>query len=551
MKRFGRWLVGALSAAVLLVAAACGAGSGNTGSGPDPEPSGDAGTPAGEPVRGGRIVVGVPDDPSALDPYVGPNAVDAWVYGNIYETLLKLNEDMELEPSLATHWEQLDERTWRFYLRQGVRFHDGTTFDAEAVKFNFDRVFNPDAPGRGAGYVPAIERVEVVDPYTVDITTREPSGPFLRAMSLIVSVGMASPTQVQQYGDDYGVNPAGTGPFRFVSWRPDQEIVLARFDDYWGEPAYLDEVVFRVIPDETSRQLAFENGDLDVLMRPDPSQMERLRTMDGVQVLQVPGLRVYQLGLRTRDGVFSDVRVRQAANHAVNKEAISQFITEGLTEPPQGYITPATFGFSPSGIYEYDPERAAQLLEQAGWQLAADGIRYRDGQPLRVTMWSYQGRDLKDREISEAVQQQLAEVGFDVQLRLWDLAQYWSAVFSEELAEADIYTLGWTSVTGDADFNLYPQLHSSQFPDAGGWNFSYFHDDRVDELLDRGRYSTDQEERLEAYRQALEIIGQQAPWIPIYQTTEVRVLQDRVKGFRVHPVEHYLWFHRVWVDEQG
>jgi ABC-type transport system substrate-binding protein len=471
------------------------------------------------------------------------------VYGNIYEALLKLDHEMQLQPSLAVEWEPVGEKTWRFTLREGVKFHDGTDFDAEAVKFTFDRVFNPDTPGKGAGYVPKISAVEVVDARTIDITTAEPSGPFLPAMSMVAAVGIVSPSAVEEYGEDYGFHPVGTGPFQFKEWQLGDKIILEQFDGYWGDKAKLDTLVFKEYPEDTARQLAFEKGEIDFLVRPQPALVGALEEDPSATVQRRTGLRLFQVGMKTQDSVFSDVRVRQAANYAVDTQGISEFITEGLTNPARGYLASTTPGFTEAGAYPYDPERAAELLEEAGWVLGDDGIRRRDDEPLEVTFWAYVGRDLKDKEIAEVVQEQLGQVGFNVDLQVYETSVYYG-LFWERYEDMDMFMLGWTPLTGDPDMSLFPQLHSENWPtkSTSGWNLSSYENAEVDKLLETGRFSTDADERMRAYQEGLKLVGEDAPWIPIYETTETGVMKDYVKGFETHASEYILWFDKVELD---
>ncbi|MCB0075439.1 MAG: hypothetical protein KDE20_28495, partial [Caldilineaceae bacterium] len=212
-----------------------------------PADSGDAAPDAAAPAEaaattGGTLVIARPTDAVGLDPKVETTSPGNWVMSNIYENLVKLDTDLTFQPALAESWEQVEPDRWRFNLRQGVKFHDGTDFNADAVKFSIERIKNPDDPGRSASNLRPIIAVEVVDDYTVDIVTDGAYGPLLNIMSLVYATGIVSPAAVEQYGEDFTRNPVGTGPFKFVEWRTNDQIVIERNEDYWGEPAPLDQV---------------------------------------------------------------------------------------------------------------------------------------------------------------------------------------------------------------------------------------------------------------------------------------------------------------------
>lgn len=490
--------------------------------------------------------IGRPIDAISLDPFVETTAPGVWVYNNIYESLLVLDYDMTLKPQLATKWEQIDELTWRFYLRKGVKFHDGTPFNAEAVKFTFDRALNPQKPARFANIVGPIESVKIVDEYTVDIKTKKPYAPILSSMTMVYVVGILSPTAVQKWGEDYGRHPVGTGPFKFEEWKTNEYISLVRNDEYWGEKPKLDRIIFKVIPEEGSRQLAYDTGEIDMLLRPAPAELPRLKSDAKTVVAQAPGLRIVYVGFNCNGAPFNDARVRKAIAHLIDVEAINKYVTEGATLVPKGYLPTGVFGFLETGIYRPDPEKAAQLLQDAGYRKGSDGTWVTpDGKPFRVSFWAPQGRELKDREIAEAIQSQLQKAGVQVDLRIWEWGQYLAA-FKQEPYQ--MFMLGWTNMTGDADYNLWQLFHGSNWADVAGANRFRYKNPKVDELLDRAQVSNDPAVRKSAYEEAQRILFEEVPWVPIYQTIETAVHRSYVKNFRVHSAEYYLRFGLVDLD---
>ena len=516
---------------VILLLASCAA----------PAAPAESGAAADEAAPGGTLVIARPTDAVGLDPKVETTSPGNWVMSNIYENLVKLDTDLTLQPVLAERWEQVEPDRWRFYLRQGVKFHDGTDFNAEAVKFSIERIKNPDDPGRSASNLRAIVAIEVVDDYTVDIVTDGAYGPLLNIMSLVYATGIVSPAAVEKYGEDYTRNPVGTGPFRFVEWKTNDQIVIERNEDYWGEKAPLDRVIYRVIPEESARMLALDTGEVQMVMAPAPSQMDSYRDNPDFTIYETPGVRVIYFGLMTAREPFSDVRVRQALNYGFDRQSILDNVLEGAGYLPQSYISPPVFGFKDVGQYfAYDPEKAAALLDEAGWTDSdGDGIRDKDGKPLAVVHHSARGRYLKDAEVGEAFQAAMRELGVDVKLEILE----WATLF-EEIRQpgmpADLFLLGWSTATGDADYTMGPVFGSNSFPPVG-WNSTEYSNPEFDELVAAAGASTDQAERAELYGQAQEILARDAVVVPVYNSKEIIVTSSKVSGFVQHPIDYYLW----------
>jgi len=498
-----------------------------------------------EAASGGTLVIARPTDAVGLDPKVETTSPGNWVTTNVYENLVKLDTDLTFQPALAESWEQVEPDRWRFYLRQGVKFHDGTDFTADAVKFSIERIKNPDDPGRAASNLRPIVAVEVVDDYTVDIVTDGPYGPLLNIMSLVYATGVVSPAAVEQYGEDFTRNPVGTGPFRFVEWKTNDQIVIERFDDYWGEKAKLDRVVYRVIPEESARMLALDTGEVQMVMEPAPSQLDSYRDNPDFVIHEAPGVRVVYFGMMTSRAPLDDVRVRQAINYGFNRQSILDNVLEGVGYLPQAYISPPVFGFADvSEYFAYDPERAAALLDEAGWTDSdGDGIRDKDGEPLSLVHYSSRGRYLKDAEVAEAFQAAMRELGIDVKLEILE----WATLF-EQLRQpnfpAEFFTLGWSTATGDADYTLGPIFGSNSLPPEG-WNSHEYQNREFDEIVAAAGKSTDQEERAELYAQALDILARDAVIVPVYNSKETILTSSKLTGFAQHPIDYYLWLGKA------
>jgi peptide/nickel transport system substrate-binding protein len=504
--------------------------------------------PAFAQKRGGTLTIVRPTDPVSLDPQLETTAPGAWVYYNILEPLLHLDEKMQVQLKLASAYEVLSPTKVRFKLRPGIKFHDGTPLNAAAVKFSFDRALKGTPPARWASLAGSLAGAEVVDDLTVDVVTKEPYGPILRTLAMIYP-SMVSPAAVQKLGADFSRAPVGTGPFKFVEWKTNTQIVIERNPDYWGEKALLDRVVFKVVPEEGARMIAIQTGDADMVMFPSPAQLAGLRRDPRYTVHEAPGLRVVHVGMNAKLPPLDDVRVRQALFHAVDRKAILDNIMEGSAVPARSVISPGVFGFKDmqlDQLYPFDRAKAKALLTQAGWTPGADGVLQKGGQRLTLNWLAQRGRYPKDGEITEAVQAMWQEIGVEAKVEFRE----WATVFTElrkPEANRHHWTFGWVTTNADADYSLYALFHSKELPPAS-WNRSHYANPRVDTLLEQARRSLNQPEREKLYGEAQDILAKEPVWIPIYNTKEIILTRAHVKGFVIHPVEYNLGLWRTWLD---
>jgi peptide/nickel transport system substrate-binding protein len=506
-------------------------------------------TPADAQKRGGTLTIVRPTDPVSLDPHTETTAPGAWVYYNILEPLIYLDEKMTIQPRLATSYEVMSPTKVRFKLRPGVKFHDGTPFNAAAVKFTFERAFKSNPPARWASLAGPISGAEVVDDLTVDIVTKEPYGPILRTMAMLY-VSIVSPTAVQKQGESFLRAPVGTGPFKFVEWKTNTHVIIERNPDYWGEKALLDRVVFKVVPEEGARMIALQTGDADMVMFPAPAQLSQFRKDSKYTVHEAPGLRVVYVGLNIKMSPLDDVRVRQALIQAVDRKAILENVVEGLGVAPKSYLSPGVFGYADmqlDRLYPFDRNKAKALLSQAGWTPGPDGILQKGGQKFTLNWIAQRGRYPKDGEITEAVQQMWKEVGVDAKVEFRD----WATVFNEynqtEFNRHN-WTFGWATTNADADYSLFTLFHSKQVKPTG-WNRAHFSNPRVDELLEGARRSLNQTEREKMYAEVQDLLAKDPCWLPIYNTKEIVITKASVKGYVIHPVEYNLGLWKTWLDK--
>ncbi len=449
------------------------------------------------------------------------------VLEHIYETLFSMTPEGELEPLLAESIEATADNVYVIKLKEGIRFTDGTPFNAEAVKANLDYMLDPENGSAFrfllvVGGEPA--QVEVLDEFTIQITTKFPFAP-LPAHLAHGAYAMVSPAALAQGRDFLASNAVGTGPFVLSEWKRDEEVILTRNDDYWGEKPALETVIFKVVKESGARLVEIQSGTVDVAVRVPPADIPMLEADPNIEIMITPGLRTIYIFFNVTEEPFTDVRVRQAVNYAVDVQAIVDNLFEGAALVSRAPFAPTIFGYAEQEPYARDLERARALLAEAG---IAEGTT--------VTLYHPTGRYIQDALVADAVRAQLREVGLNVELQTLEWPQYVPQVRRPK-PENDIQfaMLGWGVPTMDADYALFALFHSSEFPP--GFNGAFYSNPEVDALLEKGRSTLDPEERRAAYAEAIRIIWEDAPWLFLYSEIQVTAVRKNVEGFIVHPDE--------------
>ena len=473
--------------------------------------------------KSGQLVVAQGADPKSLDPHGTNDQPSSRINAQIYDRLVESDEEMEIVPGLAESCEQdtQDPRVWTFKIREGVKFHNGEELTPEDIKFSLERMQKSGEVGHIIG---AVEEggIEVVDGNQLKITTTEPFAPLLSHLSH-TAASILNEKAVTEGGADYQDKPVGTGPFELVANVPAEKVELKRFDDYWGEKAKVETLVFKPIVEGAQRTIGLETGEVDIAYDVEPVDIKLVQSNEELELMQEPSLSTAYIGFNTQKEPFTDPKVRQAINYAVNVQDIIDSALEGAGEIANGPINDKVFGFDKDlKAYEYDQEKAKALLEEAGYKPGDLKIKVAlNDSPVRI-------------KVAESLQGQLAEVGIDVDIDLMEWAAYLDKTGK---GEHDMFILGWTTVTGDADYGLYPLYHSSQHGSAG--NRTFYSNPEVDKLLDEGRTGTTDEKRLEAYKEAQEIIVAEAPQIFLYFDNQNIGVRKGVEGFKIHPAGHH------------
>lgn len=478
------------------------------------------------------LIVGQIAEPKSLDPHAVTAVNDFRILMNVYDGLVRYRDGtLEVEPALAESWEISDDGTvYTFTLRQGVTFHDGSPFNAEAVKFNFDRMLNEDHPQHDTGPFPlafffsAVEEVTVEDEYTVTFTLNEPYAPFLSNLAYPTGL-IVSPAAVEEHGQDFGRQPSGTGPFKFVEWESNARVVVERNPDYWEGAPQLEAVVFRPITDANTRVAEMLAGGIDLMVEVPPDNIAQFADDPMFQVYEQAGPHVWFLILNMKEGPFQDKAVRQAVNYAINKQVLVENVLQGTAEIAAG-PTPPAFAWAYNEAlepYPYDPEKAKELLAEAGY----------DGEEIVFYVTEGGSGMLNPVAMGTAIQADLAAVGMNVTIETYEWNTFLGEVNAGLEGKADMAEMAW--MTNDPDTLPYLTLRTDAFPSEGGFNSGYYSNPEVDTILEQARRATEPEERASLYMQMQEIVHEDAPWAFIANWKQNAVATDRVQNFELQP----------------
>ena len=481
---------------------------------------------ADEGATGGVLVYGRGGDTVALDPAIVTDGESFRVTENVYDTLLTFGEqDTTVQPSLAKEWTvSEDGLTYTFTLEEGVTFHDGTPFNADAVVQNFERwaagsaeqfyYYNSMFMSEGES---VIASVEAQDDTTVVFTLTRPQAPFLKNIAMS-PFAIASPAAFDQLED----NPVGTGPFKFVEWKRNDSITLEKNTAFWkdGLPK-LDRVIFRAIPDNSARLNALTTGEIDIADGINPSDATSIQSNSELQLIERPSMNIGYLGLTNNRAPFDDVKVRQAVNHAIDKQTIIDAFFQGYAEPAVNPMPPTISGYNEEITgYEYDPEKAKALLAEAGY----------NGEEFELWAMPVPRPYMPDgQKVAEAIQKNLEDVGMKAKIVTYEWATY---LEKAKNGEADAFLLGWTGDNGDADNFLYTLLDKDNI---GSNNYAYYSSDEAHTLLVQAQSEVDEDKRNELYKQAQVIIHEDAPWVPLAHSTPLIAAKSTVQDYLPHP----------------
>lgn len=560
--RYNRTMAGLLSALLFLVTA-CGraADSGSPQSSPQTpqattsetakQSADQAKAAAAQAQPGGTLVIVTDQKPSHLDPNLHANRFTAMVNENTHDPLIWQPEPNKYVAGLAEKWEISDDQTtFTFHLRQDVKFQDGTPLNAEAVKATWDRIVDPKTRSLQVNNFANLDKYEVVDPYTIRIKFKAPNPGFLNAAATR-QISPQSPTAIKQLGDKYIMTPVGTGPYKVQGWPDENTLVLVKNPDYnWGPafmgkagPAYIDRVVYKFVSEESTRSAALEKKQASVVEDAARSLNAMYRSDPRFQVLTFKTSGIPQnWTFNVTRYPTNDLAVRQAVEYAVDKQKIADVAFFGTVTPGKGPLTDTNWAFW-SGVtsyYPFDPQKAIQILQQAGYtRNPSTKIFEKDGKPVRIRLVTTSSWD--QQRSAEMAQQMLKDVGIDlvVETMVYDatVPRYVNNDFE----------MGRFGFSGFDPGVLWTGYHSSQVTGGAQFNRSRVNNPDLDALLDKGRALSDPNQRKPVYEQAQKIIMDNAYAIFVWEDHYYWVGQSCVKGWAWDTIGSYM-LHNVWLE---
>lgn len=466
-------------------------------------------------------------EPNSLEPAVGTGPFQA-IMNAMYDGLVTWNDKGQVVPALATAWKpSADGRTWTFTLRPGVRFHDGTPFTAESVRATFDRIFDKSVPATRRGNYLLIKDVAAVDDRTVRFTT-DPPNPDFPLLMADVSAKIISPAAVRRYGQDFGRHPVGTGPFKFEEWVPNDHVSAEANPDYWGPKPRVRRFVYRPIPEPAARVVVLKTGEADAVLNLPPADVPGLRQTSGLSVRATPSQTIAELETADTKPPFSDVRVRQALNMAIDKDAIIKGIMKGFARPLNSPGVPGLWGSFDFPPLRYDPERAKRMLAEAGY-----------GSGMRVTVNLTSGRWAGDAQVVQAVQGYWANIGVQMTIRemaFADLLAFSSSDPDTRPGTATCLLKGSPYI----DYHLYRMYDSAATNVPATQQRTGYANPKVDALIAAERRTFDPAARLPILKEAQRLVWEDQPIIFLLQLVNIWGARSGVSGFTVLPTGDFV-----------
>ncbi|WP_025026364.1 peptide-binding protein [Caldalkalibacillus mannanilyticus] len=507
---------------------------------------------AKEPKVGGDLVIGAFGNPKdAGNPlWSNDTASSEAIKDVVFDALVKVDENFVAQPSMAERWETSDDGlTWTFYLKDNIKWHDGTKFTAEDVKFTYDIPRHEDYDGFRASDFEAIESVNVIDPLTVEVKFSRPYAKFIMVTAAyeILPKHILGDVPVAEMGEhEFSTSkPIGTGPFMFSEWKDGEYVKVVAFDDYHAGRPYLDSITTRLYADQNALLAALEGGSIDMMIipQPDVNTAKEWEEKGSIKLHDTLALSYTYLGYNLRNDLFKDVKVRQAITHALDRETIIGAVMEGYGEVAHTPTSPLSWAYNPdTPQFEFNVEKAKQLLAEAGWEPGPDGILVKDGKRFSFELKTNQGNKVRE-DLAVIAQEQLKEVGIEVKINIME----WSAFINDVNPpnwKFDAIILGWAL---GMDPDPKPIWHSDNIQ-HGNNSIAYSRSD-LDALMDEQNETLDPEERKKMIWKILNEIALDQPYTFLYYPMEFVATPTNLEGFTQHPRLRRYKAHEWWLDK--
>ena len=466
------------------------------------------------------LKIGVPVEAVTLFPYGSNDNATARMTVNIFDRLLEKDEKGQFQPGIASSWEVLSPVQVKFNLRTNAVFHNGELLTAEDVKYSIERaIVSPEVEHIAS----PIKNVEIIDPYTIMLNLKDPFAPILSHLAHS-TMGILNKKAAEAAGQDIDQNPVGTGPYKLKAWNRGQNTLLEAHTEYWGEAPKIANLEFRVIPEASARTIALETGDIDIAYDIDAIDRERVSESADLQLIEEAIARIEYLGFNIEKGknpIWKDRRVREAVTLAIDTDGIINSVLFGSGTPADSVIYKTVVGhYAGLTPRKRDVAKAKALLAEAGVKPG-----------LEVSAWTSEGQRQK---MLEVIQANLKEIGINLKIEVYEWARFLDGTGK---GEHDMFVLGWTTVTGDADYGIYNLIHTKAFGGAG--NRSFYSNPEVDVLLDNARKEIDPVKRNAMYKTIQEVLYDDIPFIPLFYKLANVGASKKVKGFLFDPADSH------------
>ena len=490
---------------------------------------------SGPPAYGDALIDGSIGEPTILIPMLSGDAASQDVAGLIFNGLVKYDTDLSIIGDLAESWDiSKDGLVITFHLKKGVRWTDGVEFTADDVIFGFNTIINKKTPTAYSEDFLQVKKAEVLDKYTFRVTYGKPFAPALASWGNLVVLPKHLLEGKDLTKSEFGRDPVGMGPYKLTNWVPGQELILDSNHDYFEGRPYIDRFVYRVIPDRATMFLELQTGGVD-MMDLTPIQYTKQTGSEyfrnNFQKFRYPQFVYTYMGFNLKHPFFKDRRVRQAIAYAIDKSEIIDVVLFGLGSPATGPYVPNTWPYNPDvKKYPYNPEKARQLLKEAGWEdTDGDGILDKDGRPFRFTILTNMGNTLR-MNTATIIQWKLAKIGIKVDIKVLEWSTFVNEFIDKRRFEAVI--LGWQISPDPDQFDIWDSKKTKEKE----FNFVSYSNPEVDALLEKGRRTYNIEERKKAYFRIQEILAEDLPYIFLYVPDATPIVHARFKGIKPSPI---------------